>query len=154
MNRESYRKKMMDQYRAVFGYECQVSEIMGLGKQPGREVHHIFGRSTANWKTDWFCNLCWVSIGCHRTGHDFNPNHLEIACLLSAVRHKQQARALGMPPIGEDMMRWNLQAMNVNCGCIDLAGRVGGILIDRVAGDSKYVRYCEEILEFIDLSKD
>lgn len=94
----------------------------------GLEVHHIYGRGRPE-EHDWFCNLIWLSKSEHNHLHDCSPAVMEVECLWAKWnKHLTQIDPLSDPKY----MDWNPEALSKICGCVNLLGRLEGIILPKV----------------------
>lgn len=116
----------------------------------GLEVHHIYGRGRPE-EHDWFCNLIWLSKSEHNHLHDCSPAVMEVECLYA--KYLKSLSQLDLDP-DPQFMDWNVEALSKICGCVNLLGRLEGILLPKVLKINEQlswnfdstVRKCRELI--------
>ena len=94
----------------------------------GLEVHHIYGRGRLE-EHDWFCNLIRLSRSEHNHLHDCSPVVMEVECLWAKWQKHTDQRDPSSDP---EYMDWNPEALSRICGCVNLLGRLEGIILPKV----------------------
>jgi hypothetical protein len=104
------------------------SELSGSRDVEWLEVHHIYGRGRPE-EHDLFCNLILLSKSEHNHLHDCSPAVMEVECLWAKwQKHLRQS----LPSIDSQYMDWNPEALSKICGCVNLLGRLEGIILPKV----------------------
>lgn len=92
------------------------------------EVHHIYGRGRPE-EHDWFCNLILLSKHEHKHLHDCSPAIMEVECLWAKwKKHTDQID----PSSDPKYMDWNHEALSKICGCVNIAGRLEGMILPKL----------------------
>jgi hypothetical protein len=104
------------------------SELSGCRDVGYLEVHHIYGRGRLE-EHDWFCNLILLSTYEHTHLHDCNPAIWEVECLWA--KWKKHLNQLELSP-DPQYMDWNPESLSKICGCVNLAGRLEGIILPKL----------------------
>jgi hypothetical protein len=92
------------------------------------EVHHIYGRGRPE-EHDWFCNLISLSKSEHNHLHDCSPACMEVECLWAKWKKHTDQRDPSSDP---KYMDWSPESLSKICGCVNLAGRLGGVILPKL----------------------
>jgi hypothetical protein len=125
------------------------SELSGSRSRQWLEVHHIYGRGRPD-EHDWFCNLILLSKEEHNHLHDCSPAVMEVECLWA----KWQKHATQLDPSSDpEYMDWNPEALSKICGCVNLLGRLEGMIRPKllmisedVGGWDSIITKCDELI--------
>jgi hypothetical protein len=118
------------------------SELSGSRDVEWLEVHHIYGRGWPE-EHDWFCNLILLSKSEHNHLHDCSPAVMEVECLWA----KCKKRLWSVDPSPDpEYLDWNPAAISKICGCVNLLGRLEGIILPKVFESKNTAWRCRQLI--------
>lgn len=122
------RNRTADACKTYREANAERSELSGFRSANWLEVHHIYGRGRPE-EHDWFCNLILLSKEEHNNLHDRSPAVMEVECLYA--KWKKHTKSIDRSP-HQERLDWNPDALSRICGCINLLGRLEGMMLPKL----------------------